>query len=285
MTAAAARVSKLMDNAPYLHGTTPQEQQRLSRLNELLNEMALRELGLCGGETILDVGCGLAQLTRAMARQAGTPAIGIERSGEQLGQARRLAEDAGELRLIDLRQGSAEALPLRADEWGTFDVVHTRFLLEHVRDPAAVVRQMVRAARPGGRIILADDTHDTHRLWPEPPGLSRLWETYLRTYDRLGNDPYVGHRLVSLLVAAGARPARNTWLFFGACAGQPDLLAAYVENLVRIFEGVRQPILALGEFDPPTFDACLAAIRAWGQRPDAAYWYAVAWAEGEAPRA
>jgi SAM-dependent methyltransferase len=265
-----------------LHGTSPREQERLSRLNDLLNAQVLRELGLRGGERILDVGSGLGQLTRGMARTAGegARAVGIERSSQQLAESKRQAAIAGEEGLVDFRQGAAESLPLAADEWGSFDVVHARFLLEHVPNPAVVVAQMVRAARPGGRIILSDDTHDTHRLWPEPAGLSRLWAAYLRTYDRAGFDPYVGHRLVALLHQAGARPLRNTWLFFGACAGQPELLAAYVDNLVRILEGVRGPILEQGEFDAASFDAALAAIRTWGQRPDAAYWYAIAWAEG-----
>jgi hypothetical protein len=48
---------------------------------------------------------------------------------------------------------------------------------------------------------------------------------------------------------------------------------------VRILQGVREPILALGEFEA-AFDECLEAIRAWGRRPDAALWYAVSWAEG-----
>jgi ubiquinone/menaquinone biosynthesis C-methylase UbiE len=269
----------------YLHGTAPEEQARLSRLNDLLNDMSLRELGLAGGEKVIDVGSGLGQLTRAIGRQVrqGGTVIGIERSPEQLAEARRLAALAGEERLVEFRQGEAERLPLSADEWGTFDVAHTRFLLEHVADPAAVVRQMVRAVRPGGRIILEDDAHETHRLWPEPAGFGRLWSAYLRTYDRVGNDPFVGPRLVSLLVEAGALARRNTWLFFGACAGQADLLAAYVDNLVRIMQGVREPILRLGEFEPATFDACLESIRAWGRRPDAAYWYAISWAEGQRP--
>lgn len=274
-----------MTESPYIHGTTPSEQDRLSRLNELLNGMSLREMSLAGNERVLDIGSGLGQLTRAMARQV-TPrgaAVGVERSVEQLAQARRLATLAKEESLVDFREGPADKLPLRAEEWGSFDVAHARFLLEHVTDPLAVVREMVRSVRPGGRIILEDDPHDTHRLWPEPAGFGQLWSAYMRTYDRLGCDPVVGHRLVSLLAQAGAVPRRNQWLFFGACAGQPELLAAYTDNLVRILDGARQPIINLGEFEPPSFDECLQAIREWGRRPDAAYWYAFSWAEGIRP--
>ena len=267
----------------YLHGTAPDEQVRLSRLNDLVNDRSLREMALAGGERVLDVGSGLGQLTRAMARH-GSRVVGVERSADQLAEARRLAAAAGEGELVEFRHGEAGRLPLRDDEWGTFDVAHARFLLEHVPDPVAAVREMVRAVRPGGRIILEDDGHDVIRLWPEPPGFGRLWQSYMRTYDRVGNDPVVGHRLVSLLVEAGATPLRNTWLFFGACAGQPELLRAYVDNLVRILDGVRGPILALGEWDSAAFDACLAAIRSWGARPDAALWYATSWAEGYRPK-
>jgi SAM-dependent methyltransferase len=269
----------------YLHGTAPEEQNRLSRLNDLLNESSLREMGLRGGEKVLDIGCGLGQLSRAIARTVGPSGIvvGIERSGEQLAEARRLADRAGEQTLVEFRSGDASRPPLRDEEWGTFDVAHTRFLLEHVSDPLRVVGEMVRALKPGGRIILEDDGHDTLRLWPNPPGFDRLWAAYIRTYERVGNDPYVGHRLVSLLVQAGARPRRNTLLFFGSCAGQPQMLTAYVDNLVEIIQGVREPILSLGEFDSPSFDERIQALRTWGQRPDAAFWYAFSWAEGVRP--
>jgi SAM-dependent methyltransferase len=278
-------VSSSEAQSQYLHGTAPEEQARLSRLNALLNDLALRELSLAPGERVLDVGSGLGQLTRAIARRVAPDGavVGIERSSEQLSEAHRLAAREGEDRLVEFREGDAKRLPLRDDEWGTFDVAHTRFLLEHVPDPAAVVRQMVRAVHSGGRIILEDDAHDTHCLWPEPPGFGRLWSAYLRTYDRLGNDPFVGRRLVSLLVEAGALPRRNTFLFFGACAGQPELLAAYVDNLVRIMQGARDPILRLGEFEPAGFDHVLQAVGDWGRRPDAAYWYAISWAEGVRP--
>jgi SAM-dependent methyltransferase len=263
----------------YIHGTEPQEQHRLSRLNDLLNAASLRELGLSGGERVLDVGCGLAQLTRAMARSSGVRVLGIDRDPIQIAEALRQASEASEEGLIELRQGDALRLPLAEAEWGRFDVAHTRFLLEHVPDPAAVVRQMTQAVRPGGRVVLEDDAHDTMRLWPEPPGFGPLWNAYLRTYDRLGNDPLVGNRLVSLLWEAGAAPVRNTWIFFGSCASSPDF-TAYLENLAAILEGAREPVVAGGLLMAESFEGALAALRAWGGRPDAAIWFAMAWAEG-----
>jgi SAM-dependent methyltransferase len=268
----------------YIHGSAPAEQRRLSRLNDLLNQASLSELKLQGGETILDVGSGIGQLTRAMARVAGVGArvVGIERDADQLAEARRQACADGEQNLVELRHGDALDLPLRDEEWGTFDIAHTRFLLEHVADPLSVVRGMIRAVRRGGRIVLADDDHDVLRLWPEPPGLMSLWNAYIRSYDRLGNDPSVGRRLVWLLHAAGAVPVRNNWIFFGGCAGSPTF-ADVVLNLEKILVGARTIILSTAHIEPEFFDQALAALRSWSTRPDAAFWFAMCWAEGSRP--
>jgi ubiquinone/menaquinone biosynthesis C-methylase UbiE len=268
----------------YVHGTAPDEQRRLSTLNDLLNDSSLREMGLRPGERVLDLGAGLAQLARAMARAVGPTGrvIGIERSREQIAEALRQAREAGEEGLIELREGDVMALELPAGEWGAFDVAHARFILEHVPDPLRVVRAMVRAVRPGGRVVLEDDDHDVLRLWPEPPGIVAAWRAYMATYDRAGNDPYVGRRLVSLLHEAGALPRRNRWLFFGGCAGD-GTLDLFVRNLAEILEGARAEIVAGGRIDDAALDSALAALREWGARPDAAFWFARCWAEGTRP--
>ncbi len=263
----------------YVHGTDPEEQRRLSGLNELLNQATLRETGVQRGERILDFGSGLGQLTRALARAAGTPAVGIEHSAEQLDQARRMAAEAGESELVDFRSGNVLDPPLRDEEWATFDLVHARFILEHVRDPLRVVRHMVRTARPGGRIVLADDDHDVFRHWPEVEGFAELWRAYIAMFDRLGYDGAVGRKLPSLLHEAGAKPVRTMWIWFGGCAGEPRF-PALISNLIAVIDGARDDILRPGGFDAARYDRTIAALREWTGRPDASLWFSMCWAEG-----
>jgi len=265
----------------YVHGTDPEERRRLSLLNDLLNEQSLSALQLAGGERVLDVGSGLGQLSRSIARLVGPGGrvVGIERDAGQAEEARALAAAAGEGDLVEFRVGDATRPPLEAGEWGTFDVAHTRFLLEHVSDPQGVVDLMVQAVKPGGRVVLEDDDHDVLRLWPEPAGVYRLWRAYIQTYEYAGNDPYVGRRTVAMLLKAGTRPTRCRWLFFGACAGE-DVFGAFVDNFAGVLAGARESILARTDVAAGELDEGLAAFRAWGQLPDAALWYATCWAEG-----
>lgn len=289
---ARARMVRLSRNDPemnthgsdYVHGTHPEEQKRLSRLNALLNANSLHALALREGERVLDVGSGLGQFTRMLAHRVGPrgKVIGVERSSEQLAEAEALARNDEEQDLLDLRRGAAEELPLVADEWETFDVAHARFVLEHVTDPLAVVRQMVRAVRPGGRIVLEDDDHAVLRLWPDPPGVLDLWRAYIRTYERQGKDPFVGRHLVELLHRAGATPRGNRCLFFGSCAGSPDF-DAKIDNFVGILDGARDQMISFGLTDAERIDAALAAFRVWQRRPEAAIWYTTSWAEGVRP--
>ena len=149
----------------YIHGSGEVEQERLSALNRLLNRRSLEALALQPGQKVLDVGSGLGQLPRAMAGVVGSEGlvVAVERDSAQLSRAAELAAAEGEADRVDMRLGDAADLPLREEEWGTFDVVHSRFLLEHVERPEDVIEAMLWALRPGGRIVLEDDDPDQAR--------------------------------------------------------------------------------------------------------------------------
>ncbi|MCC6538455.1 MAG: methyltransferase domain-containing protein [Bryobacterales bacterium] len=268
----------------YIHGTHDEEHARLGLLNAMLNRKSLTAVAPRPGDRMLDAGCGAGQFTQAMAEAAGPGgfALGVERSEEQLTRARALTPALAEFRQGDI---AASPLPLRGDEWGSFDIVHARFLLEHLADPLAAVQQLVRAAKPGsGRIILEDDDHAILRVEPEPPGFSSLWTAYQRAFDRLGNDPSIGRRLVTLLHQAGARPARATLLCWSGCAGDAEF-AALTRNLIEVIGTARTTVVAQGLLSAPRFDAAIAALWAWSREPDAVLWYAISCVEALAPPA
>ena len=271
----------ISERSEYIHGSSPDEQQRLSLLNGILNESCLRELNLRPGEKVLDLGSGLGQFTRLIARTLGSEGhvLGIERDRNQISQAIKLAESSGESELVAFRQGDALELPLRGPEWGSFDVAHARFLLEHVSRPEAVIAEMVRALRPGGRVFVSDDDHGNFRPWPEPPGFPAIWQAYVRSYERLGNDPYVGRRLVSLLRGAGLASIRNTCVFFGGCAGN-ERFQAIADNLIGALEGARDTMLSEDYLDEAAFHAGMDGLRQWKADPSAVLWYTVCCAEG-----
>jgi len=271
----------MKDDEAYLHGAHPDEQDRLSRLNDLLNEASIREARVQSGNRVVDFGSGLGQLTRAFARAAvpGGSVVGIERDAAQRDKALDLADRAGETGLVDFRSGNVYDPPLDPNEWGSFDIAHARFVLEHVSDPQAVVNAMVQAVRPGGRVILQDDDHETLRCWPEPPGLSTLMAAYVRAISVNHNDPFIGRRLGTLLTRAGAATRRANQVNFGGCAGDENF-PVLVENLIGVIQGIRARMLTEDLLDPADYDRAIDELRAWGKRPDAAIWYAVPWIEG-----
>jgi hypothetical protein len=81
---------------------------------------------------------------------------------------------------------------------------------------------------------------------------------------------------------AGARTARCTLIFFGACAGE-QTFASLIENMAGLLAGAREPIVGGGLLGAAEFDAGLAGLREWAKRPDAAFWYSIFWAEGVRP--
>ena len=267
----------------YIHGSSPDEQHRLALLNDLLNKSCLAELGLKVGDRVLDLGSGTGQFTRLMAGEVGGTGrvLGIERDRRQLDEAKRLAEASGETR-VDFRQGDALALPLREDEVGTFDLAHAQFLLEHIAQPEKAISEMVRAVRPGGRVFVSDDDHGNFRPWPDPSGFASLWQAYVKSFEALGNDPYVGRRLVWLLKDTGLTSLRNTSVFFGGCAGNARF-EAIADNLIAAIRGAGDAMLSGGYLNERAFTAGLDGLHQWRADPSAVLWYTVCCAEGVVP--
>ena len=104
------------------------------------------------GLRALDVGCGGGILADSMARRGATDVLGIDLSTKSLKIAQLHAFEA-KTPNIDYREVSAEALA--ADAPASFDVVTCMEMLEHVPDPASIVKACASLVRPGGWVFFS----------------------------------------------------------------------------------------------------------------------------------
>jgi len=121
-----------------LHALNP------ARLGYVADRVALR------GARVLDLGCGGGLLSEALAG-AGADVTAIDLAPDLLKIARLHGLESG-IR-VDYRQVSAEALAAEAP--GAFDAITCMEMLEHVPDPASVLRACATLLRPGGRLFVS----------------------------------------------------------------------------------------------------------------------------------
>ena len=157
-----------MSDVPgYLHGYTDEEAQRLLDQAEFLAPWVFDGVHLDGVHTLLEVGLGVGAETRLLrARWPGLCVIGCDISDGQLAHARRVLAADIAAGAVELMRASATALPLPA---ATADAGFVCWLLEHVDDPAGVMREVARVVRPGGRIFVTEVYNHSLTIEPTQP--------------------------------------------------------------------------------------------------------------------
>ena len=103
------------------------------------------------GQRVLDVGCGGGILADAMARK-GADVLGIDLAEKSLKVAQLHALETQTPR-VAYRLVAAETLAIESP--GQFDVVTCMEMLEHVPDPASIVRACATLVKPGGRVFFS----------------------------------------------------------------------------------------------------------------------------------
>ncbi|MEP6802421.1 MAG: methyltransferase domain-containing protein [Acidobacteriota bacterium] len=112
---------------------------------------AVDRLGLERDDDVLDVAAGTGLLSRAMAPRVRS-VVALDLTPEMMAEGRRAA-DREKLTNVRFEKGAAEDLPY---DPSSFDMVVTRFSIHHFQNPAAVLLEMARVCRTGGRVAVID---------------------------------------------------------------------------------------------------------------------------------
>jgi ubiquinone/menaquinone biosynthesis C-methylase UbiE len=177
-----------------------ERQQLLARMLDPLTREVLDGVPRDSVKTILDLGCGHGHTTRMLSTQfPGAVATGCEHDAALV---ERAAADPQNPPGVRFQQGDAARLPF-AD--GSFDLVFTRYMLLHVPDPPAGVREMLRVTRPGGFTVVFEPDCSGEFSYPPNPAMDRmsfLWRS-------LFPHALMGRQLLHLFRSAGAKDYRR----------------------------------------------------------------------------
>jgi SAM-dependent methyltransferase len=158
----------------------------------------LGEAGLRRGLRVADFGCGVGTVTAFLAEAVGPDGhvVGIDRSGEQLAQARARLRPGANATFVEA-SATDTGLPPES-----FDLVYSRFLLIHLTEPERALREMARVLRPDGILVCEDGDLTTSGSEP-PSALGAFADLWGRLGPSRGVDYTLGRRLFRLVQGAG----------------------------------------------------------------------------------
>jgi ubiquinone/menaquinone biosynthesis C-methylase UbiE len=153
-------------------------------------------LAATSGSRILEVGCGLGDDAAALARRVapGGSVVAVDGSQAMVDAARKRHGD-----IADLSFDVADATQLPYGD-ATFDSCRIDRVLQHIADPAAAIRDMVRVLRPGGVLVAFDNDWETLTIDSANRALTR---TILNTWCDRFPSGWIGRRLFALFLDAG----------------------------------------------------------------------------------
>ncbi len=155
---------------PHLGGVAALEDRARAPTYQAMFRTLIDLMAPAPGEAILDVGCGAGSLDRLLARRTGSAnaITAVDTNPFLLSEAAALATAESLDGLIRFAPGDAEALPF-ADE--LFDCIFSITVLEEC-DADRALAEMVRVARPGGRVGVIVRSIDLPQWWsaavPDP---------------------------------------------------------------------------------------------------------------------
>jgi ubiquinone/menaquinone biosynthesis C-methylase UbiE len=217
----------------------------------------LERAGLRRDMRCLDVGCGIGAVTLHMGEWVGPHGhvVGIDLDERCLELARQEARRR-ELP-VRFRAGSASEI----QEASVYDLVFGRFVLTHLRQPEQALQGMVKAARPGGLVVVEDLQFTGHFCYPECNAFDRYVALYQEVVRQRGGDPNIGPRLPSMFMATGLTDMELEVI-------QPTYWQGPGKEMASVsMEHIREAVLGAGLATAEEVDGIVAELRSFAENP------------------
>lgn len=197
---------------------------------------------------VLDIGTGEGSFILEVAkRNPGTSFTGIDRNGDLIEMARTQASSD--------TVGNAAFEPAFFDESfdrELYDLIFTRFTIEHASDPKSFIREVYDRLKPGGIFVVVDE------YWLDLQFEDDVWQRFrqfmLKTYEAFKANPFIPRDLSGWLHNAGYKNVKSCLPVYSPATIGYDNFKELVLNI---------PVL-INKFLPDTWDEeYLSELEVW----------------------
>lgn len=256
----------------YLHGFTPEEQERLRHQARFMEHRVHDRLPFWRSRRLLEVGCGVGAQTEILLRHfPDLHVTGIDRNQSNLEVARANLEQVpwgnGRFTLVET---DAANMDFPAD---SFDSAFLCWILEHVGDPALVLAETRRVLRPGAPIVVTEVQNASFFIDPYSPQTLDYWRAFNDYQLELGGDPFVGAKLGNLLQAVGFRDVTTKVRTIHLDNRQPGQRAEFLEYWTDLLLSGAAGLVSEGRVANEVVAGMREELRRVGRNPNAVFFY------------
>jgi len=243
----------MTDANDYPLGYSEQEARRLAEQGALLEELTaavFQRAGLRAGMRVLDIGCGVGDVTLLAARLVGPQGavLGIDRADSSVETARKRANALG---AAHARFEQSDLATFETEQ--TFDALVGRLVLLYLPDPAATLKRLSRNLGPGGLIAFQEFDMSATSQVPAGELFLEVRKWLLQAFAAAGAELDMGTKLFSTFLRAGLPPPEMTAatpLACGPATGGYGYIASVLRSLLPLIE--RTGIATAAEIDIDT---------------------------------
>lgn len=264
----------------YLHGYTHEEQDRLYHQARMLEPFIYEKVNFGANRKLLEVGCGVGAQTKILLERFPELKIqGVDSSKTQIARAsEHLAQEIKEGR-VSFEIG--DALKLSYPD-NSFDSAFICFLLEHVKNPVDILREVFRTLETGAIIYCTEVLNSTFYVHPYSPATLKYWFEFNDHQWKLGGDPFVGAKLGNYLLEAGFQGVTTEVKTIFCDNRAPKKRAVMIDFWTKLLLSGAPGMIAAGKITAELAEAMATELSQLKYDPDAVFYYSVVQARAQA---
>ncbi|MFP2994774.1 methyltransferase domain-containing protein [Spongiivirga sp. MCCC 1A20706] len=242
----------------YIHGYSMEEASRLQDQANSIAEILHYDSKWNEGSTILEAGCGVGAQTRTIATMNPTcNFVSVDISKSSLKLARETI-NKNNIKNVEIQLADIFELPY-ANNY--FDHIFVCFILEHLSNPLAALKELKRVLKKDGTITVIEGDHGSTFFHPDSDDARKAINAQVILQAETGGNANIGRELYPLLSTSDFRSIKVSPRQVYVDDSKPELLESFIKNtFTAMIKGISEEVVSKKRMNQMSFEKGIADL-------------------------